>query len=168
MHVPSRLIAAVAVITATACRLDSGTSPSEALQLLSVSPSAASVGVSVSSPVLLTFSRSMMTGMEARVLLHEGSVTGPVVDGMASWTGDHRVLMFTPTKSLKAHTTYVIHLAAEMRGADGAALDHGACGDRGGLSVTGAMMGQNRGGMMGTSWQAANGTYGMEFTFTTG
>jgi hypothetical protein len=169
MRLLSRSIAIVAVTTASACGGDLGTSPASTVELLSVSPAAASVGVSVSSSVILTFSSPMMAGMEARVMLHEGSVTGPEVAGFASWTSGRTVLTFTPSAPLKSHANYVIHLAGDMRGASGSSLNHEACAARGGSVVTGGMMsGGYSGGMMGPGWRSASGSYGMIFAFTTG
>ncbi|MEP7346666.1 MAG: Ig-like domain-containing protein [Gemmatimonadaceae bacterium] len=159
----------IGAIALSACSNESMMSPSGRLDVLSVSPAAASSGVSVASSIAVTFSRPMMVGMEARVLLHEGDVRGPTVAGAASWSADRMTLTFKPTAALKARMAYVLHLAGDMRGSDGSALDHQGCSDRGGMTVTAGMMdGGAMGNMMGNGWRGADGAYGMVFTFTTG
>ncbi len=166
----SRALAAVFLI---GCATEA-TSSSDPVYLLSVSPTAASTGVRTSSSIVMTFSRPMMAGMEARIVVHEGRVTGPAVAGAASWSMNRTSLTFVPSAALKARTRYVIHLGGDMRDTDGNPLDHGGCSVRGGNAVTtgmmglnGGMMGTQNGGMMGPGWQSADGTYGMIFTFTT-
>lgn len=119
--------------------------------------------------VSITFSHAMMQGMESRIVLHEGSVTGSAVNGSAVWSADRRTLTFTPSAALKAAMTYVLHLAPGLRSTDGVYVDHGSCSGMGGRSVSAGMMGSGGmgTGMMGDGWQAINGTYGMIFTFTT-
>lgn len=160
------LIAAPILALAVASCSNS-TSPS-AVRLLSVTPSASATGVSVMTPVVLTFSQAMMAGMETRVMLHEGSVSGPAADGVATWSANRTVLTFAPRAPLKPHTSYVIHLASQMQGANGAYLDHGSCTAHGGHSVTSEMMGgHHMEHMMEDGWRGADGTYGMAFSFTT-
>jgi hypothetical protein len=89
--------------------------------------------------------------METRVVIHEGSVTGPAVAGDASWSSDHTRLTFVPSSAFNPRTTYVIHLAGDMRDLDGNFLDHAGCNARGGQVVTNRMMGNLNGGMMGAN-----------------
>ena len=160
------LLVAAPILTLAVASCSDSTSP-DAVRLLSVTPSASTTAVSVTTSVVLTFSGAMMAGMETRVMLHEGSVTGPVVEGVAAWSADRTVLTFTPRMPLKPRTTYVIHLAGQMRSADGAYLDRGSCSAQGGRSVTSGMMGDRGTGSMMDGWRGADGTYGMAFTFTT-
>lgn len=134
----------------------------------SVSPASGAV-VATTTAVTVTFSHAMMPGMESLVVLHEGSITGPVVSSSAAWSPDRRTLTITPAAGVKAATTYVLHLAPGLRSASGNYVDHGSCSGMGGRSVSAGMMMGSRGmgGMMGAGWQAADGTYGMIFTFTT-
>ena len=85
-------------------------------------------------------------------------------------------MTFTPGSSLKDKLTYVVHLSPSLRGANGTMINMTGGSTIGGQSVTSGMMGAAAGGMMngllgpgmlGTGWQASNGTYGMVFTFTT-
>lgn len=163
------LAAATVVLFGTACA-DSSTevTPGEQPAVLNVAPANGTTNIAVSGSITVTFSHAMQPGMEMLVILHEGSVTGAVVAATASWSADRRTLTLTPNAPLKAKTTYVLHLAPTLRGADGAPLNHAACAVLGGRTVTGSMMGGGMGaGMMGSGWQPANGTYGMIFTFTT-
>jgi hypothetical protein len=145
--------------------------------VLALAPANATTGVDLARPIVVTFNRPMMAGMETLVLVHEGSVTGPVVAGPSTWSIDRTVLTFTPATPLKSHTTYVVHLSPSILGANGHPLDLAACARLGGQSVTSGMMGTATGsgmmggswgpGMMGNGWRAADGTFGMVFTFTT-
>jgi hypothetical protein len=136
--------------------------------VLNVAPANGTTNIDVSGSITVTFSRAMQPGMEMLVILHEGSVAGAVVAATASWSADRRTLTLTPTAPLEPKTTYVLHLAPTLRGADGVPLNHAACAALGGRTVTGGMIGGGMGpGMMGSGWQPANGTYGMIFTFTT-
>lgn len=65
----------------------------------------------------VTFRRPMMTDMEARMLLHEGAATGAEVAGGGSWSADRRSFTFGPAEPLKPRTTWVRHLAGDVRGA---------------------------------------------------
>lgn len=119
-------------------------------------------------PIVVEFSRGMTSGMEQYVALHEGDVTGPVVQGTWSWSTDRRTLTFTPAAPLEAQTRYTFHLGGGMRDADGNLLNYDHCaGSHGGQWATQGMMG-GVSSMMGDGWRHANGTYGMIFSFTTG
>jgi hypothetical protein len=144
--------------------------------VLSIVPASATTGVDPAKPVTITFNYPMMTGMEMLVVLHEGTVTGPQVAGTSSWSGDRTVLTFTPSTALKAKTNYILHFSPSLKGANGQTIDLAACTTIGGQYVSGGMMGSTAGGMMngqwgpgmmGTGWQASDGTFGMFFTFTT-
>ena len=134
----------------------------------SVTPANGAV-VATTTPVSITFSHAMMQEMENLIVLHEGSVTGPVVNGAVAWSADRRTLTITPAVALKAATTYVLHLAPGLRSTVGVYVNHASCSGMGGRVVGSAMMGSGgmATGMMGTGWQAADGTYGMIFTFIT-
>ncbi len=142
----------------------------------SLSPAANATAVSTSTSVTLNFTGSMMTGMEMLVVVHEGSVTGPQVMGTASWSSDRKTMTFTPSAPLKSRTTYVVHLSPSLQGANGMMINLTSGTMMGGQMVsagmmgsaaTGMMGGQSVSGMMGSGWKAADGTYGMMFTFTT-
>ena len=143
---------------------------------LSVLPAASSTGVSATTPIVLTFNMSMMSGMEMLVVVHEGSVTGTQVTGTSSWSTDRRVLTIMPATALKAKTTYVVHLSPSLQGMNGKAIDLAQRATIGGTLVSGSMMGAGTAGMMngtwgpgmmGAGWQSTDGTFGMLFSFTT-
>lgn len=170
-----RTLAATIVTCAAlfACSDTNDTSaPDASLVVLSLAPPNAANGVDPSRPIVITFSHAMMQGMDALVVLHEGTVTAPLIAGVASWSADRTVLTFTPAAPLKARTTYVLHLAPTLRAWNGERLNRAACERLGAQTVTPGMMGP-RGGMMngqwglGNGWRAADGTFGMIFTFTT-
>jgi len=113
-------------------------------------------------------------GMEAYAELHEGSVTGPVVEGAWTLSEDRMVLTFAPTQALKPSTTYVIHLGGGMMDELGNHVNLGQHGlGMGGQWATQTMMtgGMGMGGnghMTGTGWaHPTNGSFGMIFSFTT-
>ncbi|HEU5174214.1 MAG TPA: Ig-like domain-containing protein [Gemmatimonadaceae bacterium] len=161
-------VVALASLATMACANSTG--PAEAVPaVLAVVPASGATGVSLTAPVMVTFSHSMMPGMEANVLLHEGLLTGPVITGSAAWSTDRRTLTFTPSAALKPGTTYLLHLAPTLVAANGQGIDHGACTALGGQNVTGAMTGGGMmgSGMMGSGWEMSSGSYGMIFRFTT-
>lgn len=145
-------------------------------ELLSVAPTGGSTDVSVDTVVTVTFDHAMNPAMSQYADLHEGDLSGPVVEGTWSWSQDTTVLTFTPSAPLKAATTYTIHLGGGMMDADGEPVDMDEYGPGcGGQTATAGMMGAG-GGMMGSGgqgshmgqgWQSADGDYGMIFTFTT-
>ena len=144
-----------------------GPGMSGAVALQSIAPANGAIGVSPTTPTTMRFSGAMGGGMESYVLLHEGTLTGPVVAGRWSWSGDRRTLTFTPDAPLRARTTYLIHMGGGMRAADGALMDYGSCAGLGGRSVSAGMMAGGGSGMMGSGWQGTDGGYGMIFTFIT-
>ena len=168
-------IATIAGFAACSNLTDSSAAESaQSLVILHLAPANAATAVDPSRPIVITFSHPLMQGMEAYVVLHEASVSGPLVPGIVSWSADRTVLTFTPAAPLKARTTYVLHLAPALRGRNGERLNRTACERLGGRTVTPGMLGSGpRGGMMngywepGAGWRAADGTLGMIFTFTT-
>jgi len=173
------LLGSVALLAACA-DVSMMTNPSlsvESPTVLGVSPANAATGVDLAQPVVLTFSGPMMPGMETLVVLHEGTLAGPAVAGVATWSADRTVLTFTPSAPLKRNMTYVLHLAPSLMGASGRPINLDACARLGGRYATGGMMGVSAGtgmtngawrpGMMGDGWRAADGTFGMFFSFTT-
>ena len=143
---------------------------------LSVLPAASATGVGVTTPIVVTFNMSMMSGMEMLVVVHEGSVAGPQVTGSSSWSADRHVLTVMPATTLKSKTTYVVHLSPSLQGANGKTIDLTQCTKIGCQYVSGSMMGFGTAGMMsgswgpgmmGAGWQATDGTFGMLFSFTT-
>ena len=145
----------------------------EAPVVLSISPASSATGVDPTAPLVVTFSHPMMAGMEALVVLHEGTISGPPVSGTPAWSTDRTRLTFTPTQPLKRATAYQLHLSPNLTDSSGQRIDFGACAQRvGGQVVTPASMGGGMmgNGMMGVGWQPSSGTwgYGMSFTFTTG
>lgn len=157
---------ALVLATLAACTIEArlGAGSSRPASLQSVFPPDGAAGLSVTIHVAFQFSDAMGSGMESYVALHERTLAGPVVAGRWSWSPDRRTLTFAPDAPLRSHTTYVIHMGGDMRGADGMPLDYASCAALGGRSVSGGMMG---GGMMGPGWQGSDGGYGMMFTFTT-
>ncbi len=150
----------------------------QAAALLSVQPVAGTTGVAVGTEVVVTFDHAMAEGMESYADLHEGSLTGPRVEGIWALSTDRTKLTFTPATALKAATTYVIHIGGGMMDAEGHEVDLGMHGTgMGGQWATESMMTGGMGGMMGggtmgqhmgTGWEnPVDGTYGMVFTFTT-
>ena len=144
--------------------------------LVRITPASATTNVDPTSPVTITFSHPMMTGVEMLVVLHEGTVTGPQVAGTPRWSADRTVLTFTPSATLKAQTIYILHFSPSLQGANGQMINMGAGMTIGGQYVSSGMMGaaaagmmngQWGPGMMGTGWKASDGTFGMFFTFTT-
>lgn len=167
------LVLVSAFLASSACSNDGMRTTGPAPVVVSVAPASGATGVDPATPVVVVFSHLMMRGMEASVVLHEGSVSGPVVAGTSTWSVDGTTLTFSPGAPLRAATTYVLHLAPTMMSDAGGRLDHGACAGLGGQSVTGDMVGRGMmgGGMMGEGmtgdgW-AMNGAYGMTFVFTT-
>jgi hypothetical protein len=155
----------------TAGPLDSAAS---APSLASIQPGNAAGNIDPNAPVVLRFSHAMMTGMEMLVVLHEGSVTGAVVAATATWSADRTTLTLMPQAPMKRATTYVVHLSPSLVDTAGRMINLSPGTMMGGRNVTGGMMGSGSmmngqwgPGMMGAGWQAANGTFGMMFSFIT-
>lgn len=169
----------VAALFFAACaRSDTAVGPADtaitAPSLVSIQPASATTGVAPNAPVVLRFSHAMMNGMEMLVVLHEGSVTGAVVTATATWSADRTTLTLVPQAALRIGTKYVVHLSPSLKDTAGRTIDLRPGSMMGGQSVSGSMMGSTSmmngqwgPGMMGTGWQAADGTLGMIFTFTT-
>jgi len=140
--------------------------------VLSVVPAGGTTDVDPNAPIVVEFSHAMRMGMEQYAALHEGDVTGPVVQGSSSWSSDRLRLTFTPAAPLKSGTRYALHLGGGMLDANGNLLNYDHCtSQHAGQWATRSMMGGSMmggmGTMMGTGWRHANGSYGMVFTFTT-
>ncbi|MEW5916746.1 MAG: Ig-like domain-containing protein [Gemmatimonadota bacterium] len=137
--------------------------------MLNIVPPNAATGVDPASPIVIAFTHPMLRGTEALVVLHKGSLTGPLIAGTASWSDDRTVLTFKPSTVLESKTTYVLHLSPNLQGVNGQRISQASCARLGGRSVTPGMLGPgpHGPGMMGGSWRAPDGTYGMIFTFTT-
>ena len=140
--------------------------------LMSVSPAGGTAGVPVGSPMTFRFSGAMGAGMEQYVDLHRGDLSGPAVAMTCAWSTDRTQLSCTPGSPLASRTTYALHMGGGMMSAGGMAVDYTTHGPgMGGQWIMGDMMTGTHGGMgwgmMGSGWRNANGSYGMEFTFTT-
>ena len=176
-HSPSRRAAAAALVllaTLAACSSEPVGIRSEDLVVLSVVPAGGATGVSTTAPIVVAFNHPMMPGADALVALHEGTATGPLVDGTTTWSADRTTLTFTPSAALRPATTHVLHLAPSLADIDGRRLSHAGCAALGGRTVTGGMMGGGAmgggamgPGSMGPGWEMSGGGYGMSFTFTT-
>ena len=151
----------------------SATAPAARTSLISVAPTGGSTAVSPSTVVTMTFDHAMMPGMQAYADLHTGSITGPVVSCVASWSSDSTTLTLTPMTPLAHGTMYTLHMGGGMTDAAGHVIDMSQYGPMvGGMWVDSGMM--TGGGMMnsghdemGPGWQGTNGMYGMFFGFTT-
>ncbi len=162
----------------TACGSGDMGGPTEtaasAPSVASIQPANAATGVDPAAPIVLHFSHAMMNGMELLVVMHEGSLSGTVVATSAAWSADRMTLTMMPQAPLKRATTYVVHLSPSLEDMNGHMINLAPGTMLGGQVVIGSMMGggsmmngQWGPGMMGAGWQAANGTFGMVFTFTT-
>ena len=181
MRTPLRMLALfpLVVLLLTACGESSEAvgpvdSAASAPSLASIQPGNATANVDPSTPIVLRFSHAMMTGMEMLVVLHEGNVTGAVVAATTTWSADRTILTLMPQAPMKRTTTYVVHLSPSLKDTAGHMINLTAGTMMGGQNVSGGMMGSTSmmngqwgPGMMGTGWQAVNGTFGMIFTFTT-
>src|SRR3990172_8204780 len=87
--------------------------------VLSVVPAGGTTNVDPAGPIVIEFSHAMRMGMEQYAALHEGDVTGPVVQGTWSWSSDGLRLTFTPTAPLKPGRQYALHLGGGMLDANG-------------------------------------------------
>ena len=146
------------------------TAPVGSTGVASVSPAGGSTGVDRMAPIVVSFTGMMQAGMEMFAALHVGDVTGPVVPGSWTWDMNRTTMTFTPSTPLKSQTTYTVHLGGGMTDASGQPIDYSRCLSQfGGQWATSTMMGGMMGNqsMMGPGWRAANGTYGLVFTFAT-
>ena len=141
-------------------------------EFMSVAPLGGSTGVPTSTSITLRFGVGMAGGMEQYVDLHVGSIAGPVVPMGCTWSSDRTTLTCTPGSPLGPRTTYVFHVGAGMMTQAGQPIDYGRYGPgMGGQWLMDGMMGPTHAGgpwgMMGPGWHGSNGSYGMEFPFTT-
>jgi Big-like domain-containing protein len=170
MHRRVTPFAFAAAVVLQGCRSDP-TAFAPLTAVASVVPAGGSTGVDPTAPIVVSFTGMMRPGMELYAALHEGDVTGPVVRGSWTWSADRTTLTFTPAAPLKSQTRNTLHLGGGMRDAAGHPIDYSRCVSQyGGKWATSEMMGggmMGNGSMMGPGWLAANGTYGMVFTFTT-
>jgi methionine-rich copper-binding protein CopC len=163
-----RAFATIALAALAAC--SSSTAPMPSTAVSSVSPAGGATAVTTSTSFTMTFSDSMMLGMEAYVSMHRGTVSGPVVPMTGHWSGDHRQLTMTPNAALAPGTMYFVHMGGGMMDGNSQPIDYSQCSGFGGQSATSSMMGGSMGGMageMGTGWAGTDGNYGMMFSFTT-
>jgi hypothetical protein len=140
--------------------------------LVSVTPPGGSTGVPTSTPITLRFGAAMTVAMEHYVDLHVGSIEGPVVSMGCAWSPDRTTLTCLPSSPLDPRTTYVIHVGGGMMTQAGQPLDYDLHGPgMGGQWLMGGITGPAHAGqpwgMMGPGWRGSNGSYGMEFPFTT-
>lgn len=150
-----------------ACREPAGPLPGAAL--VSVTPHGGAAAVDPAGTIVLQWSGPMRAGMERFVALHRGSIQGPAVSLVYSWSQDHLRLTCAPEMALDSGTVYTLHVGGGMRDAAGGAIDMRSGMGMGGTWATTGMMGAGMMGdpMMGAGWSHGDGTYGMAFVFTT-
>jgi len=122
--------------------------------------------------ITLRFGAPMAPGMEQYVDLNVSGIAGPVVPMACAFSADRTTLACTPAAPLEPRTTYLIHVGGGMTTQAGQPIDYDSYGrGMGGTWITGGMMGPNHAGhgwgMMGPGWPGPNGSFGMEFPFTT-
>lgn len=181
-HALTALLAAMIAAACSSTMSPSGAGPGDrsasAGPLVTTTiPRGGAIAVDPTAPITVVFGAPMMPGMEALVMLHEGSVTGPQVGGTATWSPDRTTLTFTPSAPLKSATNYVLHFSPNLKDAGGHVIDWAGCfGSVGGQPIPsgtfggGMMNGSGMGPwMMGPGWQPGSGTwgYGMIVPFTT-
>lgn len=172
----TRAFGIVAVAASVLGCADDSVGPGDAgPALIDLEPQSGQVGVAVGAVPTLWFDHPLAPGMEAYMALHEGSLSGPVVDGTWTMTSDRMELRFQPTRPLTPARVYTVHVGAGMVDQSGEHVSLGMHGPGlGGEWVTQSMMtsamgmGGPTGTMMGAGWaHPTNGTFGMTFTFTT-
>ncbi|MDE3005550.1 MAG: Ig-like domain-containing protein [Gemmatimonadota bacterium] len=172
----TRTFAVVALAASVLACADNAVGPGDdSPALVDLEPQSGQVGVDVSANPTLRFDRPLAPGMEAYMALHQGPLSGPVVEGSWSMTSDGMTLRFQPAQPLAPATRYTVHVGAGMSGQSGGPVllttpgphPGGAWGTDAPLpGATG--MGGSTGTMMGVGWaHPTNGTFGMTFTFTT-
>ncbi len=160
-----RLTAGLAILAAgcSSNPMDTGF----ATQLVSVSPRGGAMGVTPTAVIVLVFSRSMMSGMEQYLALHQGGPVDPVTPMNCNWSDGRTTLTCRPGQPLARATRYTVHLGGGVM--DGSGRHVGM--ERNGMAMGGrwaareTMGGQL--GMMGSGWRHTNGSYGMVFEFDT-
>jgi hypothetical protein len=162
-----------------ACSSD-GTGPSSSpppagatTELLSVMPAGGSTGVATTTNLVMTFDHPMMVGAEQYLDLHRGDASGPLEPIGCTWSSDGLTVTCQPFQPLQHDSQYSFHAGGGMMDANDHPVDVGPNGAQmGGQGLMPGMMGGMHGGMplsgMGAGWKAANGSFGMFFTFTTG
>ena len=156
---PAMALGLLFVVSSLAACSDQVTAPEvEAAVLLDVHPTPGSVDVSVGTVVTITFDHAIAEGMDDYAALHEGSLTGPIVEGEWALSADLTILTFTPAEQLMAATTYVVHLGAGMMDQQGnhVSLEQHGLG-MGGQWASESMMTGGMGGGMGTGGMGQNG-----------
>ncbi|MBX9927794.1 MAG: Ig-like domain-containing protein [Gemmatimonadaceae bacterium] len=178
---PSRLLARAVVGTLLLAGCTSGSEPvgmsaeRTVVTLTEVSPANGALGVDPTAPVLLRFSHPMMVGMQRLILLHEGTISGGVVDGVGTWSADRTTLTFLAALPLRDRTNYVLHVAPGMMDVSGRPLELARAMSLGGMMADSApsaraMMGNGSmmaGAMMGRASRTGPHSAGMLFAFTT-
>jgi Bacterial Ig-like domain len=150
-----------------------GSSAVSTTELVSVTPPGGSTGVSATGPMVMTFSRPMMAGMQQYVDLHQGDAAGPLVAITCTWSADRLTLTCVPGGLLQPNAKYTLHMGGGMMDADDHAADMGQHQSRTGGQwlMPGMTGGMHEGAVMsgmGAGWRGPGGSYGMIFTFTTG
>ena len=159
-------LAGLGLLASVACS-DDITAPDASTQLASVVPTGGSVNIDPTSSIVVVFTQAMMAGMESYMVLHDGDVRGPVVQGTWTWSTNRTRATFAPGSPLRSQAQYTLHLGGGMTDGNGAGIGFGDHGRQmGGQWATGQMMGGS-GSMTGPGWEHGNGAYGMVFTFTT-
>lgn len=166
--------AVIGILVMTGCGSIDITVPTPAsTELLSVTPTGGSTGVSNATLVAMTFSEPMMSGMDQYLDLHHGDAAGPLVPVTCVWSADRTTVTCAPSQPLDPNTTYTIHIGAGMMDAGDhpVGLQSHMAGN-GGEWFMPMMMGDMHAGMpvngMASGWKGANGSFGMLFSFTTG
>jgi hypothetical protein len=161
-----------------ACGSD-GTGPSSpppaagTTELLSVMPAGGSTAVSTTTNLVMAFDHPMMVRAEQYLDLHRGDASGPLEPIGCTWSPDRLTVTCRPAVPLQHNSQYAFHAGGGMMDGNGHPIDIGPHGTQmGGQWLMPGMMGGVHAGMpmsgMGAGWKAANGSYGMVFTFTTG
>ena len=149
-----------------------GYSPGYGATLVSVTPAGGTVGVPTSISIVFRFNAPMAAGAEQYVDLHVAGIDGPTAPMGCGFSSDRTTLTCVPAAPLASRTTYLIHAGGGVTTQDGHAIDYDRYGPGiGGQWITSGMMGRGHAGqawgMMGPGWRGPNGSYGMEFSFTT-
>ena len=175
MRIQTKLAgAAFASLAMVGCGSD-GMAPSAptTTELVSVTPRGGSTGVPTDGPLAMTFGQPMMVGAEQYLDLHRGDASGPLEPIGCSWSSDRLTVTCQPAEPLQHHSQYTFHAGGGMMDANDHPIDIGPHGTQmGGQWLMPGMLGGMHAGMpmsgMGAGWKAANGSYGMVFTFMTG
>jgi len=168
-------VALAVAIAGTSCARDTNAPTADSATnagfavVSSVMPASGATNVDPSAPIVISFNRQMMVGVDLAVVLHEGTISGPVVLGTATWSADHKQLTFTPNQRLKFKTTYLLHLSPNLVDATGQPINFGYCAGWIGGQPVSAMGWGMMGWGTGPVWRSGTGPwgYGMWLTFTT-